>query len=322
MFDFLKKKISDFTKKISKKVEEKERELKAKPSLSTKAKAIVSGKIKLEEKDVESFLEELEFSLLEGDVEQETAEAITQEIRKEIVGKEVSRKENLDDFLKKEVKNALEKVMKAEKIDFWKMAEEKKPFIVLFLGPNGAGKTTTIAKIASAFQKKGKKTVLASSDTFRAGSIEQLETHAERIGVRVVKHKYGADPAAVAFDAVKSAESGKADVVLIDSAGRQETNKNLLNELKKIVRVIKPDLKIYVGESYTGQALLHQAEEFEKEVGVDGFILTKIDTDAKGGTAISLLYKLKKPIIFVGTGQEYKDLEEFSEKFVIDRVIQ
>ena len=163
--------------------------------------------------------------------------------------------------------------------------------------------------------------MLASADTFRAGSIEQLKVHADKLGVRMIKHQYGADPAAVAFDAVKSAEAKGEDVVLIDSAGRQETNKNLMEELKKIARVVKPDLKLYVGESYTGQALLQQASEFNEALEIDGFILTKMDTDPKGGTAISLLYKLKKPILFLGTGQEYKDLEAFDANAIVARII-
>ena len=212
-------------------------------------------------------------------------------------------------------------MMETKQIDFLKTVKEKKPFKILFLGPNGAGKTTSMAKITKFLQDNNLKVIWAASDTFRAASIEQLEKHAEKLGVRVVKHNYGADPAAVAFDAVKAAEAKGIDAVLIDSAGRQETNKNLMEELKKIVRVIKPDLKIYVGESFTGQALLQQAEEYDKAIGIDGFILTKIDCDAKGGTTISLLYKLKKPVLFVGTGQEYKDLEKFRPEFVLDKIL-
>ena len=198
---------------------------------------------------------------------------------------------------------------------------KQKPLKILFLGPNGAGKTTSIAKIAKYFLDNKKSVIVAAGDTFRAASIEQLEEHAKNIGVKVIKHQYGADPAAVGFDAVKAAEAKKIDVVLIDTAGRQDTNKNLLEELKKIDRVVKPDLKLYVGEAYTGQALLQQASEFNDAIGLDGFVLTKIDTDTKGGTAISLLYKLKKPILFVGTGQRYEDLLEFKPEFIIDRIL-
>lgn len=193
--------------------------------------------------------------------------------------------------------------------------------VVGLLGPNGAGKTTSIAKLASHFKEKGLKVVLASSDTFRAGSIEQLEKHAERLKLPVVRHQYGSDPAAVAFDAVASAKAKGADVVLIDSAGRLETDKNLMRELEKIVRVVKPDLKIYVGEALAGQSMLDQALKFDELLSLDGFILTKIDCDVKGGASISILFKIKKPIFFLGVGQEYKDLIAFSPKFILDRVI-
>ena len=198
---------------------------------------------------------------------------------------------------------------------------KKKPLKILFLGPNGAGKTTSIAKLANYFMKNDKTVILAAGDTFRAAAIDQIEEHAKKLGVKLIKHNYGSDPTAVAFDAVKAAEAKGIDVVLIDSAGRQDTNKNLLDELKKMQRVIKPDLKLYVGEAYTGQALLQQATEFNNKIGIDGFILTKIDTDVKGGTAISLLYTLKKPIVFVGTGQRYEDLLEFKPEFIIDRIL-
>lgn len=306
---------------IGKLKEDDKRELKARASTVTKLKAVFAREITIEEKDIAEFLNDFELALLEGDVEQETAVAVIAEIKKELVGMKVEKRQELSEFLKKEIKKALQKIMKVQEIEFWKLAKAKKPLKILFLGPNGAGKTTSIAKIAFAFRERGMKAVLASADTFRAGSIEQLEKHAERIKCRIVKHSYGADPAAVAFDAVKAAEASKADAVLIDSAGRQETNKNLMQELKKIDRVVKPDLKIYVGEAFTGQALLQQAREFDKEVGIDAFILTKIDTDAKGGTAISLIYALKKPIIFIGTGQRYEDLVEFKPEFIIDRIV-
>ncbi len=298
---------------------EEKRELKAKTGFAEKLKGKLSGKITISEKDTKEFFGEFELSLLESDVEQETAGAIVAELKKELVGKEISSKENVTEFLKKHIAKALETIMTTETIDVLRMKE--KPLKILFVGPNGAGKTTTIAKIANYFTSNGKSVILAASDTFRAASIEQLETHANRLNVKMVKHNYGSDPAAVAFDAVKAAEAKKIDVVLIDTAGRQDTNKNLIEEMKKIERVIKPHLKLYVGEAYTGQALLQQATEFNNAIGIDGFVLTKIDADAKGGTAISLLYKLKKPIVFVGTGQEYKDIQEFRPGFIIKRIL-
>ncbi|MFH1256309.1 MAG: signal recognition particle-docking protein FtsY [Candidatus Diapherotrites archaeon] len=358
MFDLLKKKIASFTERFAEKVEEKKeeaaerqeeavekeeaateqqkaalgqkeepivegekRELKAKIGIAKKIKAIVGAEIRIDEKDVEELLDELELSLLEADVEQETAQAIVSSIKEGFVGKKISGKENVSEQLKREIKGVLLKIMETEQVNFFERVSGKKPFVILFLGPNGAGKTTTISKLTHLLQLKGKKVIWAASDTFRAASIEQLEKHAEKLGVRVVKHNYGADPAAVAFDAVKSAEAKGIDVVLIDSAGRQETNKNLMEEMKKICRVAKPDLKVYVGEAFTGQALLQQAKEFNEALGLDGFILTKLDVDAKGGTAISLLYSLKKPILFVGVGQEYADLQEFNAEKIVERIV-
>ncbi len=299
---------------------ETSRELKTEVSITSAIKSIFSSQVELTEKDLESFLEELELSLLEADVEQNTAEKICEEIKKNFVGKKFAKKD-LNDFLKTEIKKILKNLMQTEKIDFLKKVSEKKPFVVLMLGPNGAGKTTTIAKLASFLQKNNKTVLLAAADTFRAASIEQLEKHASNLNVKVIKQNYGSDPTAVAFDSVSAAKAKGIDVVLIDSAGRQETNKNLLGELQKIVRVIKPDLKLYVGESYSGQALLQQASEFDKQLNLDGFILTKLDVDPKGGTTISLLYNLKKPILFIGTGQEYFHLEEFNLEKILEKII-
>jgi fused signal recognition particle receptor len=310
-------------KKTAQEVLEKEtnkREIKTKVSIGKKITGFFTGKIKLNEKDLNEILFELELSLLEADVQQETATNIIEELKKEVIEKEI--KKGLEtEFLKENIKTVLEKIMQTQEIDFNKMLEEKKPLKILFLGPNGVGKTTSIAKIANLIQNKGKTVILASGDTFRAGSIEQLEEHAKKLNTKIIKQKYGADPAAVAYDAIKSAEAKNINAVLIDTAGRQDTNKNLLEELKKIDRVIKPDLKLYVGEAFTGQALVTQAREFNEKLGIDGFILTKIDSDTKGGTAISLLHQIKKPILFIGTGQRYEDITEFHPKYIINRII-
>jgi fused signal recognition particle receptor len=207
------------------------------------------------------------------------------------------------------------------KIDLLKTAEEKRkkgePFIIVFVGINGTGKTTTIAKSARFFAKKGYSVVLACSDTYRAGSIEQLETHAKRLGVKMITHKYGADPAAVAFDAISHAKAHGINVVLVDTAGRMQTNRNLMSELEKIKRIVKPDLTILTVDSLTGNDAVMQAEEFHKSVGIDATILTKVDADIKGGSALSVTYVTQKPILFIGTGQTYDDLEVFNpEEFV------
>jgi fused signal recognition particle receptor len=215
----------------------------------------------------------------------------------------------------------LEVMLTNNQIDLQKKAEGKRkkgePFVLLFVGINGTGKTTTIAKVAQFLRDKGYSVVLACSDTYRAGSIEQLEEHAKRLGMRIIKHKYGADPGAVAYDAVSHAKAHGINVVLIDTAGRMQTNQNLMNELEKVKRVVTPDLTVLTVDSLTGNDAVMQAEEFHKCVGIDATILTKVDADVKGGSALSVTYVTQKPILFIGTGQTYKDLEVFNpEKFV------
>jgi fused signal recognition particle receptor len=303
------------------KANEDKRELKAKIGTTGKLKGLFSGKVEIKEDKIEELVFELELSLLESDVEQDTAHEITSKIKERLIGQKLSIK-NLDEFLKEQIKEILTEMMTTDKLDVLKeIKNSEKPYIIMMLGPNGAGKTTHIAKLTHYFKKHNLSCVWAAADTFRSGAIHQLQEHADKLETKVIKQQYGADPAAVAFDALSSAKANKYDVILIDTAGRQETNKNLMEELKKIERVVSPNLKIYVGESYTGQGLLAMAEEFDKAIGIDGFILSKIDADAKGGTTISLLYKLKKPILYVGTGQEYEDLQEFTPEFILDRII-
>ncbi|MDD3085841.1 MAG: signal recognition particle-docking protein FtsY [Candidatus ainarchaeum sp.] len=309
--------------KISR-VEEDKRELKATIGVGGGLKGILFGGIEINAKQIEDLLFELELSLIEGDVDADAALEIVNQIKQRLVGKKVQAK-NIDEYLNKEIKEIITEMMKTEKInvllDVKQAKKNNEVYKILLLGPNGAGKTTTIAKLVNYFKKNDLSCIVAAGDTFRAGAIDQLEVHAQKLGVRIIKHQYGADPAAIAFDAISAAKAGKIDVVLIDSAGRQETNKNLMEELKKLQKVAQPNLKIFVGESYVGQGLLDQVEEFNNIIGIDGYILTKIDTDAKGGSAISLTYKTKKPIIFIGTGQEYNDFEEFSSEYILNRII-
>ena len=327
MFDLLKEKLSSFKEKIIKKEQalprkEISRELKPSVSVSSQVKSLVTGEIELTQEDLEGLLLELELSLLEADVEEDTAKKLSEKIKNALVGKKLARK-TLQVQVSREIRTVLSETLAIPSLNLLNLVKVKKekPFKILFLGPNGHGKTTTIAKLCFLLQKNNFKAILSASDTFRAASIEQIEKHASNLGVRVIKHQYGSDPAAVAFDAVKAAESSHSDVVLIDSAGRQETNKNLMEELKKIVRVVQPDLKIFVGEALAGKSLLEQAKKFDDALTLDGFILTKIDTDTKGGTIISLLSELKKPILFIGTGQNYEDLQEFYPEFLIDRIL-
>jgi fused signal recognition particle receptor len=196
------------------------------------------------------------------------------------------------------------------------------PFVIVFVGINGTGKTTSIAKIAKLLMKQGYSVVLACSDTYRAGSIEQLEEHARRLGVRIIKHTYGADPAAVAYDAINHAKAHGIAIVLIDTAGRIQTDRNLMNELAKVKRVIQPDLTILTVDSLTGNDAVMQAEEFNQSVGIDGSILTKVDADTKGGSALSVTYVTRKPILFIGTGQKYEDLQEFNAEQFTQMILQ
>ncbi|MEM4662456.1 MAG: signal recognition particle-docking protein FtsY [Candidatus Diapherotrites archaeon] len=328
MFDVLKNKLSSFVSNIIRKAPElkeveniEKRDFTPELKAVTKVKSVFGAELKLREADVKESIEELELALLEADVNDKTAKKFCEEIKNRLTSKSVPKK-NLDEFVRNTIKDTLKELTETERIDIVEMAKKaQKPFKILFLGPNGAGKTTTMAKLAMKFKENGLSTIFAASDTFRAASIEQLEEHAKRLDIPVVKHRYGADPAAVAFDAISSAKAKKIDVVMIDTAGRQETNVNLVQELKKIARVTSPDIKIFVGEAFAGKALLDQAKAFDEAIGVDAFIMTKVDADPKGGTMLSILYELKKPIIFVGTGQNYDALKEFNSEEIISKIV-
>jgi fused signal recognition particle receptor len=293
---------------------------KLKSGLNSLINKITTTEFKAE--NLRPILSEFKLTLIENDVAVPVAECICEELEKRLNGAQIKRLEDKRKIVEQNLGEVLLEVMQPkERMDFLKIVEgkrqKKEPFVALFVGINGTGKTTTIAKVARLLNKKGYTVVLACSDTYRAGSIEQLETHAKRLGVKVVKHKYGADPAAVAYDAISHAKAHGIHAVLIDTAGRMQTNKNLMNELAKIKRVANPDLTILTVDALTGNDAVSQAEEFHKSVGIDATILTKVDADIKGGAAISVAYITRKPIIFVGTGQKYDDLEEFKpEKFV------
>jgi fused signal recognition particle receptor len=276
----------------------------------------------LKSENLHPILSEFKMSLAENDVALPVAERICDEMEKRLDGVQVKRLEDRKGIVEKNLREVLLEIMLTNnKIDLLKAVDEKRrkgePFVIAFVGINGTGKTTTIAKVARFLNEKGYSVVLACSDTYRAGSIEQLEEHAKRLGLRMIKHKYGADPAAVAYDTVSHAKAHGINVVLIDTAGRMQTNRNLMNELAKIKRIVNPDLTVLTVDSLTGNDAVMQAEEFHKSVGVDATILTKVDADVKGGSALSVTYVTQKPILFIGTGQRYEDLEEFNpEKFV------
>jgi len=282
---------------------------------------------KLSEKELDSLCFEVILSLSDCDVALAAAEYIADELKKRLSGERIGLFEDKRQLVKKYLKEILLQMLQTEcEIDLLKIAEERKkerrPLVILFVGPNGHGKTTTIAKIARLFLKNGFSVVIAAADTFRAGAIEQLETHGKKLGVRVIKHRYGADPAAVAYDAVQHAKSKGINVVLIDTAGRLQTDKDLMDEMRKIARVVSPDLKIFVGDALTGNDALDQALKFDQAIGIDASILTKADADIKGGAAISVIYATRKPILFLGTGQTYDDLQKFSADWLLQKILE
>jgi len=279
-------------------------------------KSIFSSKKIISSEEFEKYSEELEMILLENNVALEVAEKIISELKEKIVGKELDKKD-LENLIKKSLEEIIKEVL-VKPFDLVREIEEKKsPYVILFCGTNGAGKTTSIAKFANLLKTKKITSVLGAGDTFRAASIEQLKKHGENLDVKVISHDYGSDPASVGFDTIKYAEKNKIKAVLIDTAGRMHTAKNLLKEMEKIKRVCKPDRVIFLGESITGNDSVDQVKAFDETIGIDGIILSKADIDEKGGTALSVGYITKKPILYLGTGQEYKDLEKFDkEKFI------
>ena len=192
----------------------------------------------------------------------------------------------------------------------------------MFVGPNGHGKTTSIAKLSYLLKQNNLSVVFAAADTFRAASIEQLEKWGEKTNSKVIKQQYGSDPAAVCFDAIKHAKAKGIDVVLIDTAGRSELNTNLMEQLRKIVRVANPDLKIYVGEALAGNAAVEEAKKFNEIIDIDGVIMSKTDCDVKGGSILSISYETKKPILFMGVGQELNDLKPFNKQWFLDKIFE
>ncbi len=292
---------------------------KLRKGLSSAVSKIVVTELKAEK--LRPILDEFRFNLIENDVAVPVAYYITDELEKRLDGVQVKRLGDRKDLVRETLHEVLIEILTTkESVNLLENIEQKRktkePYTILFVGINGTGKTTTIAKVAKFLMKKGYSVVLSGSDTYRAGSIEQLEEHSKRLGVRMIKHDYGADPAAVAYDAISHAQSRGINVVLIDTAGRIQTDRNLMSELAKIKRVVSPDLTILVIDALIGNDAVLQAEEFHKSVTVNANILTKVDADVKGGASLSVAHVTGKPIIFIGVGQEYEDLEAFEpEKF-------
>ncbi len=293
---------------------------KLKKALSTLASAATQKT--LSESEVEKVLWEFELALLESDVAQEVVKALSSRVKQEVIGLKVSRVTKTYEYIKERLASIIrEEFFKAQPIDLIPLIEAKKArgetYITVFLGINGTGKTTTMAKFAYLLKQRGFTVVLACADTHRAGAIEQLTTHAERLGLKAIAQRYGADPAAVARDAVAYAQKHRIDVVLVDTAGRMQTSRNLMDEMAKIIRVVRPDLKIFVGDALAGNDAVSQAKEFQKFTGFDAAILTKVDADVKGGAALSIVHVTGRPILYLGVGQTYDSLKPFNlDEFV------
>ena len=281
----------------------------------------LAGKVlerKISESDIDSLFDEMEMGFMEANVTLDTIDFLKTKMKEYLTGKQLKRGE-----IEKEIRTTLEKILleifDQGKIELEKIVRSKKPVCIVFLGFNGSGKTTSIAKLGKYLTNKKFRVVLAAGDTWRSAAIEQLEVHADRLGLNVIKHKYGADSAAVIYDAVEHAKAKGMDFVLADTAGRSHSNRNLMDELKKVVRVNKPDLKVLVMDSLAGNDLPEQARNFDAAVGVDCMIFTKVDVNEKGGGMLSACHAVKKPILYIGTGQEYGDIELFdAKKFVKD----
>jgi len=340
MFELLKKKLESFIGRVEQSAQEKpaetqqektaeqpkEREKEAREknvdlSLATKVKGLISGKVRLSESDLDDTLWNLQLELLQSDVAAETVEHLMNSLREKLAGHEIE-KDRVTAFVSGKIREVLLETLTTGRdinlVEFIKTHE--KPVKIVFFGVNGTGKTTTIAKVAHYLMKNNLSCVLAAADTFRAGAIEQAEKHAHAVGIKVIRHQKGSDAAAVIYDAVEHAKSRGIDAVLADTAGRMQTNVNLMDEMKKIIRVNKPDLKIFVGDALTGNDALEQARTFNNSVGIDAVILTKMDADAKGGSALSITHEIKKPIILIGVGQKYDDLKEFDRQWFVNNV--
>ena len=275
---------------------------------------------KIEENDVKDILKDMETGLISSDVAVEVSDKIISDLRKNLVGNFIKRGE-IENVVKRSFRDSILDILKVESFDLLDKVKTKKPFLIVFLGFNGVGKTTSIARVGHLLKKNGVSCVFAAGDSWRAAAIEQLEEHGKNLGIDVIKHKYGADPAAVIFDAVKHAKSKNIDVVLADTAGRSHSNVNLMDELKKIIKVNKPDLKILVLDALTGNDIYDQCKMFNDAVGVDAMIITKADVYEKGGATLSASHTINKPILYLGIGQNYEDLERFDKNKIVERLL-
>ena len=291
--------------------------------LAEKAKLFATGKTVIDEDDLQGHLDDLEIALLQSDVEMDVAREILDGVEANLTGETRRRLESTGNLVRDALREALYDVISVGQFDFeQRIAEAEKPIVVVFTGVNGVGKTTSIAKLSKYLEEHGYSSVLANGDTYRAGANEQLREHAENLDRTFISHEQGSDPTAVVYDAVEYAEANDADVVLGDTAGRLHTSDDLMAQLEKIDRVIEPDMTLFVDEAVAGQDAVNRAREFDDAAAIDGTVLTKADADPQGGAAISIAHVTGKPILFLGTGQDYDDLERFEPEAIVDRLLE
>ena len=291
-------------------------------SLTERAKLFATGRTVIDESDLETHLEELEFALLGSDVEYGVTEEILEGVEENLLGETRARLDSTGNIVRDALRESLYDVISVGQFDFdERVTAAEKPVVIIFTGVNGVGKTTTIAKLGHYFEQRGLSTVLANGDTYRAGANEQLESHARSLDKKIISHEQGSDPAAVIYDAVEYAEANNVDVVLGDTAGRLHTSDGLMDQLEKIDRVIDPDMTLFVDEAVAGQDAVNRASEFDAASDIDGTVLTKADADTQGGAAISIAHVTGKPILFLGTGQDYDDIERFDPERIVDTLI-
>ena len=296
---------------------------KVKNAVSNLSKIAVEKQIS--EKELDEVMENLTIELLESEIPFDLVEQISENIKKQMIGKKFARSDEFKEIIKSEFTSTIKEIFqKVEDVDLIQLinSKESKPFKILIVGINGSGKTTTVAKIGHLLKENNISSVIVAGDTFRSGAIEQIKEHADRLELKLISQKYGSDPAAVARDGVEYSKTHSIDAVIIDTSGRVQTNSNLMQEVLKIKNVVNPDFTVFIGDSLAGNDLVSQTHEFFKFTEFNGSILTKTDADVKGGAILSILSETGKPIIYIGTGQEYKDLEKFNEERFLSGLFQ
>ena len=284
------------------------------------------GRVVMSSDKLDRILEELEEELLTSDMAQSAVEEVIHTLKATLIGSRISTTKKLEAVIEEALRSTLLRLLEAGYWDFDKTVgaflADATPVVIMLVGVNGTGKTTTTAKVAHRLSQQGHSVVLAAADTFRAGAIDQLAVHADRLGVRCIRSQRGGDAAAVARDAVESARARGEDIVIIDTAGRMQNKTNLMEELRKVHRVTQPHLVIFVADALAGNDAVTQAIEFQRMLSFDGAALCKLDTDAKGGAALSIAHATGRPIVLAGVGQGYDDLVDFDPAWFIDTILE